>query len=151
MLYFFFGQLLSFWQNQRRQFPNISHLSPWIKAFFSAYLTLSDFPPFLIEEKDEKEMPQLYIILYTLFQLQANHLNLIPLAVRVSCMSGLSHKHWIHNTVGTFTTAAAASAVYCVRWELSSLNNLVWDTQLVELGPQMGSYKTEQVHIRLTA
>ena len=56
---------------------------------------------FAIEEKDKKEMPQLYIILYTHFQLQAYHLNLIPLAVRVSCMSGLSHKHWIHNTVGT--------------------------------------------------
>ena len=48
---------------------------------------------FAIEEKDKKEMPQLYIIPYTLFQLQTYHLTLIPLAVRVSCMSGLSHKH----------------------------------------------------------
>ena len=56
------------------------------------HLSLSGFPHFLIEEKDNKEMPQLYTILYTLFQLQAYHLNLIPLAVRVSCMSELSHK-----------------------------------------------------------
>ena len=27
ILYFFFGQLLSFWQNERSQRPNISHLS----------------------------------------------------------------------------------------------------------------------------
>jgi hypothetical protein len=45
------------------------------------HLNLSGFPHFLIEEKGKKEMPQLYIILYTLFQLQAYHLNLIPLAV----------------------------------------------------------------------
>ena len=46
---------------------------------------------FAIEEKDIEEMPQLYIIPYTLCRLQASNLNLIPLAVRVFCMSGLYH------------------------------------------------------------
>ena len=35
---------------------------------FSPYFTISGFPPFLIEEKDEEQMPQLYIILYTLLR-----------------------------------------------------------------------------------
>ena len=57
-----------------------------VQCTLSAYLTLSGFPIFLIEEKNK--MPELYIILYTLFQLHAYHLNLILLVVRVSCMSG---------------------------------------------------------------
>ena len=48
-----------------------------VQCTLSAYLTLSGFPIFLIEEKNK--MPELYIILYTLFQLHAYHLNLILL------------------------------------------------------------------------
>ena len=49
-----------------------------VQCTLSAYLTLSGFPIFLIEEKNK--MPELYIILYTLFQFQAYPLNLIPLS-----------------------------------------------------------------------
>ena len=58
-------------------------------------------------------MPQLYISLHTLFQLQANHLNLIPLAVifRVSCISGLLYKQ-VHISIEHSWNIAAASAVH---------------------------------------